>query len=99
MLNPRLTPQELLIMRLLLEEPGGLYGLEIVARSDERVKRGSVYVLLDRLEDKGFVKSKCTRPPKTQGGLPRPVYRPTGEGSRIVAAYEVFEASLARAFT
>lgn len=95
----RLSPHELLIMRLLLEKPRGLYGLEIVDQSGGQVKRGSVYVLLDRLEDKGFVKSRRSNPPKSQGGLPRPVYSPTGEGSRVVAAYDAFEARLDGAVT
>ena len=95
----KLSPKELVIMRLLLEESKGLYGLEIVSRSNNAIKRGSVYVLLDRLEDKGFVTSKRVDPPKSQGGLARPLYSPTGEGMRIVDAYNAFEASLDGAVT
>jgi DNA-binding PadR family transcriptional regulator len=60
-----------------------LYGLEIVRESNGAVKRGSVYVLLDRLEQKGFVISRAESIP-TMAGLPRRQYRITGVGQRAV---------------
>ena len=77
-------------MQLLQSEAAGMYGLEIVDASKrgdtQRVSRGSVYVLLARLEDKGFVKK--TTPSKAASdhpGLPRPVYKLTAEGMRVIA--------------
>jgi DNA-binding PadR family transcriptional regulator len=34
------------------------YGLELVERSNGALKRGSVYVILARMEEKGFVESR-----------------------------------------
>ena len=45
----RLTPKEREILRLLVGYDAEMYGLEMVARSQGRISRGSVYVLLDRL--------------------------------------------------
>lgn len=76
------------VLRVLQEHPKGLYGLEIVERSgsrkSERVTRGSVYVLLMRLEDKEFVdvdRSKGGSYP----GLPRPRYRLNALGQRAIS--------------
>lgn len=35
-----------------------MYGLEIIEASNGKLKRGTIYVSLDRLEDKGFVRSR-----------------------------------------
>ncbi|MBS0417035.1 MAG: helix-turn-helix transcriptional regulator [Proteobacteria bacterium] len=82
------TPTEMVVMRILQGKPGGAYGLEIVAASNERVKRGSVYVLLGRLEEKGFVRVLKTRPEPGYDGPPRPQYQLTAEGTRVMTAAE-----------
>jgi DNA-binding PadR family transcriptional regulator len=35
-----------------------MYGLKLIKASDERLKRGTVYVTLGRMEEKGFVRSR-----------------------------------------
>ncbi len=51
-----LPPKERLILGLLLEH-GPSYGLELVRRSGGKLKRGTVYVLLQRLSEKRYVAS------------------------------------------
>ena len=50
--------RELLVLHLLGSEKIGLYGLDLVARSQGHLKRGGVYVTLGRLQEKGHVLSK-----------------------------------------
>lgn len=88
MANPFATETELLVLRLLRDKPAGMYGLQLVETSGGRLKRGTVYVTLGRLEEKGFVDSRT--PQKTKhAGLPRPIYRLNGAGERALAAAEL----------
>lgn len=91
------TASEMLVMRILQDEPRGLYGLQVVEHSDGVVKRGSVYVLLGRLEEKGFV--RVIRPKAETGlpGMPRPIYQLTGQGSKVLAAAETIGLSFSGA--
>jgi DNA-binding PadR family transcriptional regulator len=87
--------RELEVLRLLQAEPTGMYGLEIVERSQEAIGRASIYVLLARLEQKGFVRVKRTT--ANHPGLPRPVYAVTGAGQRAIAGFDLATLSRARA--
>ena len=51
-----MSATEALLLDLLGD--GERFGLELVATSGGRVKRGSVYVTLTRMETKGFVESR-----------------------------------------
>jgi DNA-binding PadR family transcriptional regulator len=86
------TRGEMAVLKLLQHRPSGAYGLQIVADSNGAVKRSCVYVLLGRLEEKGFVRVKKTT--STHPGLPRPIYVISGEGVRAVRAREVAEATM-----
>ena len=96
MANPFAAETELLVLRLLASEPSGLYGLEMVHRSEGRLKRGTVYVTLGRMEEKGYIK---VRIPEDEGnpGLPRPRYTVTAHGTRVLEAAELVGWRLARA--
>jgi DNA-binding PadR family transcriptional regulator len=84
----RLTTKEHEILSLLIGHTAEMYGLEMVARSDGRIGRGSVYVLLDRLEERGLVSSRLEpRAPGTSGSARR-LYRPTGHGRRVFQLWE-----------
>jgi DNA-binding PadR family transcriptional regulator len=89
---PRLSRAEALILELLSE--GETFGLELVGRSNGRLKRGTVYVTLSRMQDKGYVKSRTERPVAGAIGLPRRLYQPTPLGLRIMHAWTL----AARAF-
>jgi DNA-binding PadR family transcriptional regulator len=78
----RLARSESLILPLLAAR-GEAYGLELVAASRGRLKRGGVYVTLGRMERKGLVRSA-----PAAGG--RRVYRPTALGARAHLAARVF---------
>jgi PadR family transcriptional regulator PadR len=84
--SPRLSAKEFLILELLVRD-AELYGLQLVAESKRRLKRGTVYVTLQRMEEKGFVASRTEDAPPNAGGLPRRLYRPTPLGRRVLDAW------------
>lgn len=73
-------------MLQLLAANGDLYGLQLVAASGGRLKRGTVYVTLGRMEDKGFVTSAPGETPQS-GGLPRRLYTATPLGRRMLTVW------------
>jgi DNA-binding PadR family transcriptional regulator len=77
-----LSPKELLILDLLRGDD--LYGLQLVAASAGRLKRGTVYVTLGRMEEKGYITSTLEAAPS---GLPRRIYATTPLGRRMFAAW------------
>ena len=83
---PRLSPKETLILDL-LSHHGEFYGLQLVAQSKGRLKRGTVYVTLGRMEDKGYVTSRAEDAPDGAGGLPRRLYEATPFGLRVLKAW------------
>jgi DNA-binding PadR family transcriptional regulator len=85
---PTLPPKEALILELLMGE-SEMYGLQLVAASRRRLKRGTVYVTLGRMEEKGFITSRLEDAPPESGGLPRRIYQPTAFGRRVLNAYEL----------
>ena len=87
---PKLSQTELTII-LLLQEGGELFGLQMVERSEGRLKRGTVYVTLGRMQEKGYLESRQEPLPEGAIGLPRRLYRPTGLAMRILAAWKAAE--------
>ena len=83
---PRLSAKEACVLELLARD-GELYGLQLVATSRGRLKRGTVYVTLGRMEDKGYVASHTEDAPDGAGGLPRRLYRATPFGLRVLKAW------------
>lgn len=51
-----MAPKELLALRLLIDNPRGLYGSEFVHLAEGKLNRGTIYALLERMVDKGFVR-------------------------------------------
>ena len=72
-----------------------MYGLALVQESRGALKRGTVYVTLGRMEEKGYVESRLEAPSAGAIGLPRRLYRPTGLGLRVLDAWDTFRAKLA----
>jgi PadR family transcriptional regulator PadR len=83
---PTLSRKESLILELLVRHKE-LYGLQLVAESRRRLKRGTVYVTLQRMEEKGYVASRLEDAPPEAGGLPRRIYQPTAVGRRVLGAW------------
>ena len=83
---PRLSATERLILELLTDEE--MFGLQLVQQSRGALKRGTVYVTLGRMQDKGFVESWTEKQPAAAIGLPRRLYRPTAYGLRVLRALD-----------
>ncbi len=88
---PGLSATESLILDLLRSRD--MYGLELVTESEGGLKRGTVYVTLGRMEEKGYVESKAEKNP-LHSGLPRRLYRATALGARVLDAWSLMAASL-----
>jgi DNA-binding PadR family transcriptional regulator len=87
---PRFSATERLIVELLVEHHE-LFGLRMVELSAGRLKRGTVYVTLGRMQDKGYLASRQEPLPEGAIGLPRRLYRPTGFAMRVLAAWKAAE--------
>lgn len=85
MVNPFASSTELLVLQL-LNSSTGMYGLELVRESGDKLKRGTVYVVLGRLQERGLVRSKAEKN-ATHPGLPRPRYSLTQDGRRMLDAW------------
>jgi PadR family transcriptional regulator, regulatory protein PadR len=71
------------------------YGLELVDASGGALKRGSVYVILARMEEKGFVESWQEERTPGAGGVPRRLYRATEYGLKVHDAFGMLREALA----
>jgi len=74
---------------------GDKYGLELVESSGGRLKRGTIYVTLGRMERKGFVTSRQESQPPGAIGLPRRLYTATAYGLKVLEAYQLLREALA----
>jgi len=85
---PRLSAKETAILQMLAHGEH-LYGLQLVAASKGRLKRGTVYVTLGRMEKKGYITSRAEPAPEGAGGLPRRLYEATAYGLRVFKAWSM----------
>jgi DNA-binding PadR family transcriptional regulator len=90
---PSISGTESLLLDLL--EDRERFGLELVDASGGSIKRGSVYVLLSRMEAKGFVESRQEERQPGAIGLPRRLYRATPYGLKVRDAYRLLREALA----
>ena len=94
---PKLSRKEVLILEMLVER-GEMFGLEMVGASDGGLKRGTIYVTLQRMADKNYVESREEPRKVPEIGIPRRKYKATGLGERVyrtnVKALEFFNADL-----
>jgi PadR family transcriptional regulator PadR len=88
--------KEAIVLELLLQVASReMYGLELVRESDNRLKRGTIYVTLDRMETKGLVESRLEHEKTNEQSLPRRLYRVTGFGQKAYESWQlVRQASL-----
>ena len=87
---PKLSTTERVIIELLTEHRE-LFGLRMVELAEGRLKRGTVYVTLGRMQEKGLLESRQEPLPPGAIGLPRRLYRPTALAMRILAAWKAAE--------
>lgn len=90
---PSIAPTESLVLDLL--EHRERYGLELIDLAGGRLKRGSIYVTLGRMEAKGFVTSRQEDRPAGAIGLPRRLYQATPYGLKVRDAYRLLREALA----
>ena len=90
---PSISNTESLVLDLL--EARERFGLELVDHSRGRLKRGSIYVMLGRMETKGFVESRQEERAPGAIGLPRRLYRATAYGLKVRDAYRLLQDALA----
>jgi DNA-binding PadR family transcriptional regulator len=70
------------ILRLLVSK-GESYGLALVKASDGALKRGTIYVTLGRMEEKGLVESHQEENTDQYIGIPRRLYKVSALGLRV----------------
>ena len=86
---PRLARTERLILNRLTQNDE--FALRLADRSGGALKRGTVYITLQRMESKGYVESKLE---PTLGGVmgrPRRWYRPSAYGRQVLNAWKLAE--------
>ena len=95
---PKLSTKEFKILELLIAK-GEMFGLEMVESSEGELKRGTIYVTLQRMDDKGYIESREEPRQIPEIGIPRRKYRATGLGERVyqtnVKAQEFFNSDFA----
>jgi DNA-binding PadR family transcriptional regulator len=86
---PTLSQKEATILSVLLADPGReMYGLQILEESRGLLKRGTLYVTLQRMEEKRVLESKQEPRSRPEVGIPRRVYSVTGLGALAFDQYK-----------
>jgi PadR family transcriptional regulator, regulatory protein PadR len=91
---PRLSATEALIIQLLLNSSEEMYGLQMIEKSNGKLKRGTIYITLQRMEGKRLIESKPQERTKPEIGIHRRVYKVTSYGVRVYSAFETLVQSL-----
>jgi DNA-binding PadR family transcriptional regulator len=95
---PKLSRKEFKILELLIAK-GEMFGLEMVEASEGELPRGTIYVTLQRMGDKGYVESREEPRQMPEIGIPRRKYSATGLGERVyrtnIRAQEFFNSDFA----
>ena len=95
---PKLSRKEFKVLELLIAK-GEMFGLEMVEASEGELKRGTIYVTLQRMSDKGYTESREEPRTSPEIGIPRRKYLATGLGEKVfqtnLKAHEFFNSELA----
>lgn len=80
---------EQLVLLAILRLGDGAYGMqvrrEIAARTGRDVSIGAVYATMDRLTEKGFVRSCWSEPTPERGGRAKRTFTLTADGTRALS--------------
>ena len=94
---PKLSRKEFQVLAMLIGK-GEMFGLEMVEASEGELKRGTIYVTLQRMGDKGYIESREEPRSFPEIGIPRRKYLATGLGERVyqtnLKAQEFFNSEL-----
>ena len=84
----KISKTEFLILQIMINHGADIYGLEIIRKSDNRIKQGTIYTTLSRMEDKGIITS--TKEEEIQEGLTakRRMYTITGAGAKAMEQFQ-----------
>jgi PadR family transcriptional regulator, regulatory protein PadR len=86
---PTVSQKEAVVLGILLSRCGvPMFGLGLVEESAGLLKRGTVYVTLQRMEEKGLIESTQESRQLPEIGIPRRLYSVTGLGA---AAFEKYK--------
>ncbi len=85
---PSLSHKEYIILEMLVNN-GEMFGLEMVEASEGELKRGTIYVTLQRMTEKDYVQSREEARVEPEIGIPRRKYETTGLGEKIFKAQEL----------
>lgn len=87
---PNLSGKEAVVFDLLLGHGAReMYALEMVDAAGGQLGRGTVYVTLGRMKEKGYLESRSEAAPESQGGPPRVLYFASGLGARVYRSWRV----------
>jgi PadR family transcriptional regulator, regulatory protein PadR len=92
---PTLSAKERVVLELLAAKGDRMYGLELVAQSGSRLKRGTVYVTLGRMQRKGLIEAEPEKFADDSGLVPRRMYGATPHGLRVLRVWTMAARSLA----
>ena len=95
---PKLSRKEFAVLGMLIGK-NEMFGLEMVEASEGELKRGTIYVTLQRMGDKGYIESREEPRSMPEIGIPRRKYWATGLGQKVyqtnVKAHEFFNSDFA----
>jgi len=98
MSRPTLGTLELAALLAVVRLGDDAYGLavrhDLTQRTGRELSVGAVYTTLQRLEDKGFLRSRASAPLPVRGGRSRRHYSLTGAGARAIRDAERHAASI-----
>src|SRR6185295_20027483 len=87
--EPNLGEFEQIVLLAVLRLKGQAYGVSIRAEISERTGReptsGALYTTLDRLEQKGMLKSRTGEPTPQRGGRAKRYFKVTASGASAIA--------------
>lgn len=85
---PSLSGKEFSIMKMLIND-GEMFGLEMVTESEGELKKGTIYVTLQRMSDKNLIDSFEEERGENENGIARRMYSPSDYGERVFKAQEL----------
>lgn len=85
---PSLSGKEFSIMEMIVQN-GEMFGLEMVEESVGEIKKGTIYVTLQRMVDKDLLDSREEKRNETENGIARRMYFTTAYGERVFKAQEI----------
>lgn len=87
---PELRDREQLILLAILRQFPNAYGVsireEIKSRAGKDYSYGSIYAVLEKLEDAGFVEAREGEPTPSRGGRRKQYFTITGRGKKALQA-------------